>query len=155
MADEDLLTLVQMDKGPSFQTATAARVKKNRVEDEHLSWEEFSQANYCMLNAMTQQEWPEECVAMVRDFWVMLETHAWRHDTSDSWKKALLLYQGKVRRDWHKTLGMSDAFHLLPLWEDHLQDYHQELLDNAYVAKIDSIQMVYISFLADRRVSLS
>ena len=153
--DEDLLTLVQMDKGPSFQTATAARAKKNWVKDEHLSWEEFNQANYHMLNAMTQQEWLEERVAMVRDFWVALETHAWRHDTSDSWKKALLLYQGKVHRDWHKTLGTLDTFCLLPLWEDHLQDYHQELLDNAYAAKIDLIQTVCISFLVNRHVSLS
>ena len=94
-------------------------------------------------------------MAMVRDFWVMLETHTWRHDTSDSQKKALLLYQGKVHRDWHKTLGTLDAFRLLPLWEDHLQDYHRELLDNAYAAKIDSIQMVCISFLVNRHVSLS
>ena len=43
--DEDLLTLVQTDKGPTFQTAATAKAKKHKVKDECLSWEEFSQAN--------------------------------------------------------------------------------------------------------------
>ena len=43
--DEDLLTLVQTDKGPTFQTAATAKAKKHKVKDERLSWEEFSQAN--------------------------------------------------------------------------------------------------------------
>ncbi|KAF8547080.1 hypothetical protein OG21DRAFT_1396951, partial [Imleria badia] len=61
--------------------------------DEHLSWEEFSQANYRMLNAMKQQEWPIDRIDMVRDFWVTLETHDWCHDLSEYRKRALLLYQ--------------------------------------------------------------
>ena len=70
--DEDLLTLVQTDKGPSFQTAAAARAKKNRVKDEHLSWEEFSQANYRMLNG-----W--------RNMWLWSETFGshWRLTLGD------------------------------------------------------------------------
>ncbi|KIK79408.1 hypothetical protein PAXRUDRAFT_16346 [Paxillus rubicundulus Ve08.2h10] len=54
--DEDLLTLVQTDKGPMFQTAASAKAKKHKVRDEHLTWEEFSQANYRMITAMKQQE---------------------------------------------------------------------------------------------------
>ena len=143
--DDNPLMLVQMDKGPTFQSATVAKVKKHRVKDKHLSWEEFSQANYCMLNTMKQQDWPEEWVAMVRDFWIALKLYQWRHNVSDSHKKALLLYQGKVCRGWHKTLSTTEAFHLLPLCMDHLQEYHQEILDNTYVEKIDAIQMVCIT----------
>ena len=79
---------------------------------------------------------------MVRDFWVALEMHDWCHDTSETRKRALLLYQGRVRRDWHKTLGTPDAFRLLPLRMDRLHEYHQELLDNAYAAKIEVLPTV-------------
>ncbi|KAF8416240.1 hypothetical protein L210DRAFT_3656716 [Boletus edulis BED1] len=48
-------------QGPTFQTSASVKVK-----DESLSWEEFGQANYRMLNAMQQQEWPEDRLKMVR-----------------------------------------------------------------------------------------
>ncbi|KIJ10747.1 hypothetical protein PAXINDRAFT_16293 [Paxillus involutus ATCC 200175] len=58
--DEDLLTLVQTDKGPTFQMAASAKAKKHKVRDKHLTWDELSQVNYCMIVAMKQQEWPDE-----------------------------------------------------------------------------------------------
>ena len=133
--------LVQTDKGPTFQTSASIRAKKYKVRDEALSWEEFGQANYRMLGAMRQQEWPDDHLKMVRDFWVILETHFWRHNSSKYCRRALLVYQGRVRKDWHKTLGMVDTFRLLPLNASHLNDYHQELLDNAYASKIEAIQV--------------
>ncbi|KAF8546402.1 hypothetical protein OG21DRAFT_1491251 [Imleria badia] len=127
--DENLLTLA----------------KKQKVKDEHLSWEEFSQANYRMVAAMKQQDWPDDRLNMVCDFWITFEMHTWRHDTSKYRKRVLLLYQGRIHRDWHKTLGTSAAFSLLPLNEDRLNKLHQELLDNAYAAKIDAVPTVSIT----------
>ncbi|KIJ06983.1 hypothetical protein PAXINDRAFT_91156 [Paxillus involutus ATCC 200175] len=144
--DEDLLTLVQTDKGPTFQMAASAKAKKHKVRDEHLTWEEFSQANYHMIAAMKQQDWPDEWISMVHDFWVAFKMHSWRHDPSEYRKRALLLYQGRVHRDWHKTLGTLAAFRLLPLREERLNELHQELLDNAYAAKIKAVPTVRLSF---------
>jgi hypothetical protein len=142
--DEDLLTLVQLetDKGPTFQTSASVKAKKHKVKGEALSWEDFAEANYRMLNAMRHQDWPEEHLDMVRHFWLALEGQSWRHDPSEYRKCALLLYQGRVRRDWHKTLGTTDTFHLLPLQVERLNDYHQELLDNAYTTKIEAVRTV-------------
>ena len=36
--DDDLLTLVQTDKGPTFQSAASTKAKKQKVRDKHLSW---------------------------------------------------------------------------------------------------------------------
>lgn len=44
--DEDLLMLVQTDKGPTFQTSASVKAKKHKIKDESLTWEEFGQANY-------------------------------------------------------------------------------------------------------------
>jgi putative sterol carrier protein len=137
--DENLLTLVQTDKGPTFQTSASVKAKKHKVKDKALSQEEFAEANYRMLNAMRQQDWPVKRLDMVRYFWLALEGHSWRHDLSEYHKCTLLLYQGRVRRDWHKTLGTPDAFRLLPLQVGRLNDYHQELLDNVYAAKIEAM----------------
>ncbi|KIK77763.1 hypothetical protein PAXRUDRAFT_165789, partial [Paxillus rubicundulus Ve08.2h10] len=80
------------------------------------------------------------------DFWVTFKTHSQRHDPSEHRKRALLLYQGRVCRDWHKTLGTSAAFRLLPLREERLNELHQELLDSIYTAKIEAVPMVCTSF---------
>ena len=137
--EDNILTLVQSETGPIFQSAATVKAKECKVKDEHLTWEEFSQANYRMLNAMRQQDWLEERVIMVRDFWLALESHEWRHNPSEFRKRALLVYQGKIRRDWHKTIGTPDSFSLLPLEQERLRAFHQELLDNAYVSKIESL----------------
>ena len=63
--DEDLLTLVQTDKGPTFQSSVSVKAKKHKVKDKVLSLEEFSQANFRMLNAMHQQEWAADLLEMV------------------------------------------------------------------------------------------
>jgi hypothetical protein len=52
--DEDLLTLIQTDKGPTFQTSTSVKARNHKVKDEVLSWEEFGDASYRMLNTMRQ-----------------------------------------------------------------------------------------------------
>jgi hypothetical protein len=103
---------------------------------------------------MRQQDWPVEHLDMVRHFWLALEGHSWRHDPSKYCKCALLLYQGRVRRDWHKTLGTPDAFCLLPLQVGRLNNYHQELLDNAYTAKIEAMRTV-CNFLANLTTHLT
>ncbi|KIK74997.1 hypothetical protein PAXRUDRAFT_19358 [Paxillus rubicundulus Ve08.2h10] len=63
--EDNILTLVQSDTGPTFQTSVSIRAKEYKVKDEHLTWEEFSQANYQMFNAMWQQDWPNECIIMI------------------------------------------------------------------------------------------
>jgi hypothetical protein len=88
---------------------------------------------------MRQQDWPTERLEMLRSFWLALECDNWRHNPSEYCKHALLLYQGRVHRDWHKTLGTPDTFHLILLYVGHLNVYHQELLDNAYAAKIIAV----------------
>jgi hypothetical protein len=35
--DKDLLTIVQTDKGPTFQTSTSIKVRNHKVKDEVLS----------------------------------------------------------------------------------------------------------------------
>ncbi|KAF8134915.1 hypothetical protein EV363DRAFT_1159684, partial [Boletus edulis] len=68
------------------------------------------------------------------------KTHSWRHDPSEYRQRALLVYQGRIRKDWHKTLGTTDAFCLLPINGGRLNDYHEELLDNAYVTRMEAIR---------------
>lgn len=100
-----------------------------------------------MLNTMQQQDWPEKCTIIVWDFWLALESHEWRHNPSKFRKWALLVYQGKIHRDWHKIIGTLDSFSLLLLEQEHLWAFHQELLANVYISKIEFFITVSIIFI--------
>ncbi|KIK76889.1 hypothetical protein PAXRUDRAFT_168527, partial [Paxillus rubicundulus Ve08.2h10] len=82
--------------------------------------EEFSQAKYCMLNTMRQQDWPEEHISMIRNFWLELENHKYWHGICKFSKNALLIYQGCVWHQWHQTISTPDSFMLTPLNKEHL-----------------------------------
>ena len=82
--DDDVLTLVHSEKGPVFPSTAAVKSKDCKVHDEDLSWEEFSEANYCMLKAMRQQDWPNERTNMMRDFWLALEGHDFHHGNANT-----------------------------------------------------------------------
>ncbi|KIK75957.1 hypothetical protein PAXRUDRAFT_171211, partial [Paxillus rubicundulus Ve08.2h10] len=71
-----------------------------------------------------------------------VEGHEWRHDPSEYRKRALLIYQGKIHMDWHKTISMPDSLSLLPLEQERLRTFHQELLDNAYTSKIEAMNVI-------------
>ncbi|KAI5983539.1 hypothetical protein EDD15DRAFT_2178882, partial [Pisolithus albus] len=45
------------------------------VEDTKLSWEEFMQATPCMIEAMEQNDWPQDRISMFIEFWSSLENH--------------------------------------------------------------------------------
>ncbi|KAF8549124.1 hypothetical protein OG21DRAFT_1526029 [Imleria badia] len=74
LGDEDLLTLTQTDKGPTFQTSASVKAQKHKVKDEALLWEESGQANYRMLNTMRQQEWPADRLEMISGATTLVNT---------------------------------------------------------------------------------
>ncbi|KIK81272.1 hypothetical protein PAXRUDRAFT_15324 [Paxillus rubicundulus Ve08.2h10] len=95
--DDEALTLSQAENGThSFISLSSVKAGASLVKDEDLTWEEFGQVNYRMLNAMCEYNWPEERIKMYIDLWLAIETHRWRHDTSAFGKKVLLIYQARA-----------------------------------------------------------
>ncbi|KAN0078389.1 hypothetical protein V8E55_010446 [Tylopilus felleus] len=140
--DDDVLTLVRSEKGPVFQSTAAVKSKDCKVHDEDLSWEEFSEANYRMLKAMRQQDWPNECTNMMCDFWLALEGHDFCHGECEYGKHALLLHQACVCKQWHQAIGTPDAFSLMPLSEYHLLAFQKKLRDAALNSQIETLRKV-------------
>ncbi|KIJ06741.1 hypothetical protein PAXINDRAFT_91553 [Paxillus involutus ATCC 200175] len=74
--DDEALALTKSDNGiHSFVSLSSVKAKSSLVKDEDLTWEEFGQANFRMINAMRESEWPDECIWMHIDFWLSIETH--------------------------------------------------------------------------------
>ncbi|KIJ06246.1 hypothetical protein PAXINDRAFT_92309, partial [Paxillus involutus ATCC 200175] len=141
--DDDALTLTKLENGThSFITLSSTKAKASLIKDEDLSWEEVGQANFRMINAMCQCEWADARVQMHIDLWLAIETHEWCHDTSPFNKAALLTYQARVRRLWHRTIGLLASFNLAILNPSLLTKTRDELVHNASTAQIALMQQV-------------
>ncbi|KIK81067.1 hypothetical protein PAXRUDRAFT_156967, partial [Paxillus rubicundulus Ve08.2h10] len=111
--NDDALTLMKSENGThSFIALSSTKAKALLVKDKDLSWEEVSQANFHMVNAMHQCEWADMCIQMHIDLWLAIETHEWHHNTSPFNKAALLTYQACVHQLWHRTIGSLTSFDL-------------------------------------------
>ena len=135
-ADEHALSIVPgQDRTHSFVPSVITHDKSCVTQDENLTFEQFSQATICMIDAMVNNGWQQEHVDMHVCFWSSVENHKWRYSRIDSQQRALLLYQGNQRRFWHVTIGRPQAFNLAIINEEVLADSHNRL-----VLKINSEQ---------------
>ncbi|KIK77851.1 hypothetical protein PAXRUDRAFT_165570 [Paxillus rubicundulus Ve08.2h10] len=141
--DDDALMLMKSENSThSFIALSSTKAKASLVKDKALSWEEVGQANFRMINAMHQCEWADMRVQMHINLWLTIETHEWHHNTSPFNKAALLTYQACVRQLWHRTIGSLASFDLAILNPSLLTKTRDELVRNASMAQIASMQQV-------------
>ncbi|KIK80944.1 hypothetical protein PAXRUDRAFT_157292 [Paxillus rubicundulus Ve08.2h10] len=141
--DDKALVLTKSDNGiHSFVSLSSVKAKSSLIKDEDLTWEEFGQAKFRMINTMCESEWPDEHIQMHIDFWLSIETHEWRHDTSLYNRSSLLTYEAHVRELWHRMLGTPKVFSLAKFNNNLLKKIRDELVHKASTAQIAAMQQV-------------
>ena len=103
IVDEDTLSLVKWeDRSMALVPSLTSKESKALVEDQSLSWEDFSIAAPHMIEAMSHTRWPNERVQMMVNFWSNLTIHPYRSSGNPLEKSTLLLYQRKL---WHQAIN--------------------------------------------------
>ncbi|KAF8835038.1 hypothetical protein BDN67DRAFT_498028 [Paxillus ammoniavirescens] len=97
---------------PFFTPLPSPKVKDLIIKDEDLAWNEFTKAHRRMAVTMQECDWADECVQTLVDFWIAIESSDLCHDGSSHSKRALLIYQGRIRKYWHSAVGIPPAFSL-------------------------------------------
>ena len=106
IVDEDALSLVKReDRSTALVPSLTSKESKALVEDQYLSWEDFSIAAPRMIEAMSRARWPNERVQMMVNFWSNLTIHPYRSSGSPLEKSTLLLYQSEQRKLWHQAIN--------------------------------------------------
>ncbi|KIK90877.1 hypothetical protein PAXRUDRAFT_150919, partial [Paxillus rubicundulus Ve08.2h10] len=106
--------------------------------NEDLSWEELSEANIRMLRDMECHSWAKIRIDMIQNFWIEIESHRWHHSTNESNKHALLVFQGR-----NACIGTPTAFNLIPISDQQIHEYCDELIDHAKSLEIVKLQQVH------------
>ena len=106
----------------------AQRPSKLIRNDEDLSWEEMLDAKNTMLHFMAKSGlWPSAHAESIAAFFLNLELHP--RKLQKNGKKALMVYQSRVRREWFDSLKHEEGFNIELIQDDLLRSFAEELND--------------------------
>jgi hypothetical protein len=118
---------------------TALRPSKNIRKDEDLTWEEMLEAKNTMLHFMAQSGlWPTAHAESLAAFFVALERHPRRLMAHG--KTTLLLYQGRVRREWFHAFERNEGFNIGLISDGLLRNIADEVRDKIWKREIDQVR---------------
>ena len=126
--NQDTMAITQLGDSFAFRPLSALKPSKNIRNDEDLCWEEMLDAKNLMLHFMAKSGlWPTKHAEALATFFLNLELHPRKSQVNG--KKALMLYQSRVRREWFDALKNGAGFNIALIQDDLLRSYAEELND--------------------------
>ncbi|KAH7917392.1 hypothetical protein BV22DRAFT_1026403, partial [Leucogyrophana mollusca] len=128
--DDDSYGFTKVEQILTLKSVASSRASKNAVQDKDLTWRQFDLGNDGLLNHACKAGWRPEHLQALSTFFVSISTSELR--TRPLGEETLLLYQDRVRREWHDSLKMDDdPFNIALLSETLLRSIGDEVHDAA------------------------
>ncbi|KAF8810965.1 hypothetical protein BYT27DRAFT_7253102 [Phlegmacium glaucopus] len=135
--NDDTFGLSKVDDMVTLKSVSSLKASKNVLPDTELSFRQMSMAKNTFIPLMTKYQWSEKAIGAFAQFFTQLELHPYRQ--RDFGERALIIYQARVRREWHDQLKLGSAFNIGIINEDLLQSIYKELLDRAQLSSINEV----------------
>jgi hypothetical protein len=105
---EDTFGLTRVDDFVALKPVASARPSRKVIQDHSLEWRQFDLAKNSFLLYINKLSWPEKHQRALTMFFMNIVTHPYRSEPFGD--RTLLLYAARVRRDWHDSLTLNNAF---------------------------------------------
>jgi hypothetical protein len=102
--DETMVIVKKSDGTVLLMPTSSVMEEKGLIEDQDLTWEDFSIAVSRMTDAIGKVEWPQDRILMMTAFWSGIQSHSLRSSSDPLGKRTLLLYQAEQRKLWHYAM---------------------------------------------------
>lgn len=135
--NEDTFGLSKIDDVVSFRPVSALKASKNVIQDVDLTWRQMEIAKTTLIQHITKCGWPKKVVTTLAEFFMNLEVHHYRQRAYG--EHALLVYQARVRRNWHDHLKQDGGFNIAIINETLLQSIHREIMDKKQAESLDEV----------------
>ena len=139
---DDAFGLTKVDEFVTLKSISSVKASKNVVADANLSFRQVSMAKNALIPLMTKYQWTEKAINAFAQLFTQLELHPYRQ--RDFGERALIIYQARVRREWHDQLKIGSAFNIGILNEDLLQAVYRELLDKAQIRSLNEVSPFFL-----------
>ncbi|KAG6884658.1 hypothetical protein C0992_005943 [Termitomyces sp. T32_za158] len=103
VSSNDIFTLTQEDNMVALKPASSFKAKTKVVQDEDLTWDQMSVASIDFLEHIIQENWPRSMIDAMHTFFFRLTHHRLRTEGATG-SRILLLYQARVRKEWHRQI---------------------------------------------------
>ncbi|KAH9021888.1 hypothetical protein EDB85DRAFT_1895459 [Lactarius pseudohatsudake] len=138
-SNQDTLAFTQLGGTIAMRPLTAMAPARGIRNDEDLSWLELMEAKNSMLHFIAKSgAWPAENAEALAAFFVVLDVHPIRVQANG--RKALLLYQSRVRREWFDALGRNEGFNIEIISEDLLRTISDDLNTRIQEERIEKVR---------------
>ena len=136
---QDTLAFTQLEDTIAIRPLAAMRPSKHIRNDEDLSWEEMLGTKNLMLRVMAKSGvWPVTHVESLALFYANLEMH--ERAESDLGKRALLLYQSQVRREWYDAFKRKEGFNIALIQDKLLCSMAEEINRDIIFGEIERVR---------------
>jgi hypothetical protein len=135
--NDDAFGLAKVDDMVALKSVSSLRALKNVVPDSELTFRQMSMAKNAFIPLMTKNHWSEKAINSFAQLFTKLELHPYRQ--REFGEKALIIYQARVRREWHDQIKLGSAFNIGILNEDLLHNIYKELLDKAQLLSLSEV----------------
>ena len=130
---DDAFGLTKVDEFVTLKSISSVKASKNVVTDVDLTFRQISMAKNALIPLMTKYQWTEKAINAFAQLFTQLELHPYRQ--REFGERALIIYQARVRREWHDQLKIGT------LNEDLLQGIYRELLDKAQIGSLNEVSL--------------
>jgi len=135
--NEDTFGLTKVDDVVSFRLVSALKASRNVVQDVDLTWRQMEIAKTTLIQHITKCGWAEKAITALAQFFMNLEVHHYRQRAYG--EHALLVYQARVRRNWHDQLKQGGGFNIAIINDTLLQSIHREIMDKKQAESLDEV----------------
>ncbi|KAH9013021.1 hypothetical protein EDB85DRAFT_2221093 [Lactarius pseudohatsudake] len=136
---QDTIAFTQLGSTIAMRPLAAMTPSRGIRNDEDLSWLELLEAKNSMLHFIAKSgTWPAENAEALAAFFVVLDVHPIRVQTNG--RKALLLYQSRVRREWFDALGRNEGFNIEIISEGLLRTISDDLNTRIQEGRIEKVR---------------
>ncbi|KAG0695760.1 hypothetical protein DFH29DRAFT_1083247 [Suillus ampliporus] len=138
---EDTFGLTRVDDFVALKPVASFKPSRKAIQDHSLEWRQFDLAKNSFLLHINKLSWPKKHQRALTMFFMNVIAHPYRSEPLG--ERALLVYVARVRRDWHDTLVLNNAFDISIFNLTLLKNMAEEIWNKA---RHDSLTEVSIPF---------
>ena len=137
---DDAYGLTKVDDLVALKPVASLKASRNVVSDTDLTWRQLNVGKNTMLRYMDLCGWPSRHTQSFAHFYFNLELDPMR--ARPNGEKVLIIYQAKVRRQWHDDLSRGEGFNISQINQRLLSAVAEEVWDTI---RTDAIKKVSVS----------
>jgi hypothetical protein len=125
---EDAYGLTKNEDYVALRPLASFRASRNVVQDQNLTWRQLEIGRHTFLDFAAAAKWPIRHLEALGQFWLALEISEYR--LRPRGERILLIYQARVRREWHDSLKRQQGFNIGKINHALLRKVADEVYDN-------------------------